>query len=123
MAEQIDAVVIDGDRLRYWFPADYDEPGRRQNILRAQRLAGLIAEQDRDVCVAVIAPYRDQREALKARLSVLEIYLHAVDPRGKEQYFVADYEVPQSNYLDLDTGELTISECLAAIRAEARTED
>ena len=35
--------------------------------------------------------------------------------RGKEHFFAENYEMPTENFLDLDTGKLTIEECIDEI--------
>ena len=113
------ADMIDGDWLRQRFPTGYSEAERRANVEKAQ----IIARWEHDnhprtfnIYVAVVAPYRDQREAFKAQGDVVEVYCHTDVIRGREKYFVADYEPPLENFIDLDTGKLTIEECLNEIR-------
>lgn len=107
---------IDGDDLRGLLPnPGYDEEGRRQNIDRAQAIAAFIDAKIGSVVVSLIAPYRDQREAFKAGQNVLEVYLHTDEIRGREHYFVEDYEPPQENYVDIDTGACTVEEAVRTI--------
>ena len=117
----IKTFVIDGDILRGKLvplgPHAYGEPARRTNVDRAQSLAIAFEELDIVSLVAVIAPYRDQRERFKLHCEerVLEIYLHTEEERGRESFFVEGYEAPQENFLDLDTGKLQIDECVEKI--------
>lgn len=97
---------VDGDDLRALDNPGYDEAGRRQNIDRAQAIAGYCYERNGQVVVSVVAPYRDQREAFKKRFPVLEVYLHTDTVRGKEDFFVDDYEPPLTSFVDIDTGEV-----------------
>jgi len=108
--------VLDGDDLRELMPnPGYDEAGRRQNIDRAQAIAAYLSHYGEWVAVALVSPYRDQREAFKATHDVLEVYLHTDEIRGREHYFVADYEPPQENYVDIDTGTASVEEAVRII--------
>ena len=75
------------------------------------------------VIVSLVSPYRDQREELKMERNMTEFYLHTTEIRGKEDYFVEDYEPPLHNFTDIDTDK-TIEECtdevLAVYREMAR---
>ena len=51
----------------------------------------------------------------KSKFNVLEVYLHTSEIRGREDYFVADYEKPQKNYIDIDTTNMTEKESLNEI--------
>ena len=53
--------------------------------------------------VSLVSPYRDQREEFKFNTSVIEIYVHTTEDRGREQYHVIDYEPPLENFIDIDT--------------------
>jgi len=66
------------------------------------------------VIVSLVSPYRDQREELKMERNVAEFYLHTTEIRGKEDYFVDDYEPPLHNFVDMDTDK-TIEECVDEI--------
>jgi len=110
------AYVIDGDDLRVLMPnPGYDEAGRRTNIDRAQAIAAYLAHIGELVVVSLVAPYRDQREEFKASQNVVEVYLHTTEIRGREHYFVEDYEPPQENYVDIDTGEASVEEAVRII--------
>lgn len=109
--------IIDGDQLRAIRKEGYDIRGRLANVARAQDVALFLSNAGKNVAVALIAPYRAQREAFKAEANVLEVYVHTSEVRGREQYFVADYEPPLDNFLDLDTGAATVAECVNRIAA------
>lgn len=115
LAKQSGFLVVDGDNLRTLDNPGYDEPGRRQNIDRAQAIAGYLHGEGFGVCVSLVAPYRDQREAFKNRFPVLEVYLHTTELRGREHYFVDDYEPPTSEFVDIDTGRTTVGEALRIV--------
>lgn len=115
VSEQIGALLIDGDHLRTVIPTGYDEAGRRANVYRAQGIAAWEHQIHEHVVVALVAPYRDQREDFKRLPDVREVYLHYHVDRGKGEYAVPDYELPRSPDLILNTSALTIAECVAKI--------
>ena len=109
-------VHIDGDNLRKIFSNyDYSETGRRKNIENVITITKFLDYQKFDVVISVVAPYKDLRDSLKNTNTVSEIYLHTDEIRGREGYFVKDYQKPQSDYIDLDTGKLTVEECIDKI--------
>ena len=55
------------------------------------------------------------RDSLKETNEVVEIYVHTSEIRGREQNFVKYYEKPTENYIDIDTTNSTVSECLNLI--------
>jgi len=98
-------VIIDGDDLRdITTNKDYSKEGRKKNIKTAQKIAQFLFNKNFIVIVSLIAPYRDVRESFKSLVPVLEIFLHTKEKRGREHFFVKDYEPPQENFLDIDTG-------------------
>ena len=52
---------------------------------------------------------------LQPLFKVLEVYCHTTDVRGREKYFVEDYQEPLNNFLDMDTTNKSIEECLDEI--------
>ena len=108
-------VHIDGDDLRDIVDnKDYSEKGRRENINLAMNLARFMDNKGFTVIVSLVSPYRDQREELKMERNIAEFYLHTTEIRGKEDYFVEDYEPPLHNFTDIDTDK-PIEECIDEI--------
>ena len=100
-------VHIDGDDLREIIHnKDYSEQGRRENIKLAMNMARFLDDKGYLVIVSMVSPYRDQREELKKERNVAEFYCHTTDIRGKEDYFVEDYEPPLENFTDINTNKL-----------------
>ena len=109
--QPIRIVHIDGDDLREIVDnKDYSEKGRRENINLAMNLVRFMDNKGFTVVVSLVSPYRDQREELKMERNVAEFYLHTTEIRGKEDYFVENYEPPLDNFIDIDTDKL-IEEC------------
>lgn len=102
------AFHIDGDDLRdILINKDYSRAGRELNIKTAQSIAKYLTLNDHDVVVSLVAPYRDIRESFKENSNVIEIYVHTQNQRGREQYHIADYEVPIKNFIDIDTTDVS----------------
>lgn len=97
-------IHIDGDDLRDIFKnKDYSITGRRLNIQRAQYIAQFMHSKEYTVIVSLVSPYRDQREEFKFNTSVVEIYVHTTEDRGRNQFHVEEYEPPLENFIDIDT--------------------
>jgi len=109
-------VHIDGDGLRELFQNfDYTKEGREKNIQSVLDLCRFLDHKGFTVVVSVVAPYRDMRESLKQTNEVVEIYVHTDEIRGREKFFVSDYQKPEENYLDLDTTNITPEESLKQV--------
>ena len=114
-----DVFHIDGDDLRGLSAnADYSEEGRISNIRTAQSIAMYLDNKGQNVVVSVVAPYRWLREEFKERHNVNEVYVHTTAIRGREHYFAEDYEKPEKNYLDIDTTDISVEDCLDKIVKE-----
>ena len=113
--QPIRIVHIDGDDLREIVDnKDYSEQGRRENINLAMNITRFMDNKGFIVIVSLVSPYRDQREELKMERNMAEFYLHTTEIRGKEDYFVDNYESPLHNFTDIDTNK-PIEECVNEI--------
>jgi adenylylsulfate kinase-like enzyme len=113
-----DVFHIDGDDLRDLFDnKDYSEVGRRKNIELAQQISEYLHNKGKHVFVSLVSPYKDQRDKFKEKLGdvIKEIYLYTSEVRGREQFFVEDYEPPTENYIDMCTDNITVAECVEKI--------
>jgi adenylylsulfate kinase-like enzyme len=100
-------IHIDGDDLRDVLDnKDYSEKGRRKNIQFAIDMAKVMDDKGYLVIVSLVSPYRDMREKLKSERNIAEFYCHTTEIRGKEDYFVEDYEPPLHNFVDINTDKL-----------------
>lgn len=109
---------IDGDDIRELFDnKDYSKEGRMKNVQLAQHLAQYLQSKGQNVLVSLVSPYKEQRELFKEKLgnAVKEVYLHTSEVRGREQFFVQDYEPPKENYIDMCTDNITVAECVEKI--------
>ena len=96
--------LVDGDDLRRIINnKDYSEQGRRTNISQAIAIAKFLDDSNHDVIVALVSPYKDLREEIKASTEVIEIYVHTTDVRGRESFHVSDYQPPTEDFIEIDT--------------------
>jgi adenylylsulfate kinase len=109
---------VDGDDLREIFNnKDYTETGRRKNIELAQHITHFLHNKGNNVVVSLVSPFRDQREDFKNLLkgSIIEIYVHTENLRGREDFHVKNYEEPLQDFLDMDTSDVLIDTCVKTI--------
>jgi adenylylsulfate kinase-like enzyme len=101
-----DVFHIDGDDLRDLIQnKDYSKEGRIKNIELAQSITKYLHNKNNDVVVSLVSPYLEIRERFKQDMGadIVEIYVHTMDIRGREQFHVSDYEAPMSNFISIDT--------------------
>ena len=97
-------IHIDGDDLRSVLDnKDYSEKGRRKNVQFAIDMAKVMESKNYSVVVSMVSPYRDMREKLKSETNVVEFFCHTGKIRGKEEYFVRDYQPPLEDFTDIVT--------------------
>ena len=112
----VNFIHIDGDDIRDIFQnKDYSENGRRQNIQRAQDIAQFLNAKGNNVIVSLVSPYKDQRDNFKQNPNVVEIYVHTDEIRGREQFHVQNYEPPTENFIEINTTNTTVDECVEKI--------
>jgi adenylylsulfate kinase len=110
------AVHLDGDLLRIVTAnQDFSTAGRMKNIRAAQALAAKIHDDGAWVVAAFVSPFRVLREEFKKRPEVLEIYVHTSERRGREKNFADGYEPPLEDFLDIDTTNVGVEECVQRI--------
>ena len=109
---------VDGDDIRELFDnKDYSEQGRRKNIELGQQLAQYLHSKGKKVVVSLVSPYKDQRDRFKEKIGddLFEVYLYTNEIRGREDYFVKEYEPPTEKYLRLDTTNDTVEESVKKV--------
>jgi adenylylsulfate kinase len=112
------AYHIDGDDIRDLFDnKDYSEQGRRRNIELAQHIAEYLHKNGEDVVISLVSPYKDLREKFKKKMgnNVLEVYIHTNEIRGKESFFVENYEPPTDDYFNMCTDNVDVKTCVEVI--------
>ena len=98
--------LIDGDDLRELTTnKDYSINGRVNNVNIAQKIAHYLHNQSRDVIVALVSPYIDQREEFKSLMGdqIVEFYVHTTEQRQRDHFRAIAYTPPLSNFVDIDT--------------------
>jgi adenylylsulfate kinase len=85
-----------------------------KNVLLAQQLAQYLHSKGKDVIVSLVSPYKEQRESFKEKMGDMlqEVYVHTSELRGRENFFVEDYEPPTENYTDICTDNILVDECI-----------
>ena len=107
---------IDGDDLRDLFQnKDYSKKGREANIRLGMSIAAYLINKNCLPIISLVSPYLDLREEFKSKYNILEVYVHTSEIRGREDYFVEDYEPPRDNFIDVDTTNKTKEESLDEI--------
>jgi adenylylsulfate kinase-like enzyme len=118
-----DVFHIDGDDLRSLFDnKDYSEVGRRKNIELAQQISEYLTNKGKDVLVSLVSPYKDQRDKFKVKMGnkLIEVYVHTSEIRGRESFFVENYEPPTENYIDINTTNVDVEVCTDLILEYAK---
>lgn len=114
------AFMIDGDDMRELFSnKDYTIKGRVENVGTAQRIAHYLHNQGKDVIVALVAPYIDQREDFKKLIgieNIVEFYVHTSEVRERDHFKAIAYTPPTSDYVDIDTTKDTIEQSFEIIK-------
>jgi len=132
--------LLDGDNVRSGLNAGlgFSEADRRENIRRVGEVARLMYNAGLIVITAFISPYRSDRELVRSLLqpeAFWEIYVSCPietcierDPKGlyrkaldgKISEFTginSPYEAPEAPEIQVDTGQLTVDECVELIIA------
>jgi bifunctional enzyme CysN/CysC len=134
------AYRLDGDNLRHGLNAGlgFDAPGRAEAVRRAGEAALLVADAGAVAIVAMISPYRADRDAVRARHAAAGVGFHEVfvdaplavaesrDPkglyakarRGEIRGFTGiddPYEAPAAPELRLATGSAGPDACVDAL--------
>lgn len=105
---------IDGDVLRNIFNnKDYSKEGRLMNLRNVNNIARYLNYNGWDVVISVVAPYNETRNEL-LDLKAQFYYVHTTESRGRENFFVKDFEI---DYRDqqLDTTNKSVLESLNEI--------
>jgi adenylylsulfate kinase len=109
-------IHIDGDKLRDILQNhDYTEEGRKRNIQSVLDITRFCDAVGYDVVISVVAPYNEHRESLKKTNLMKEIYVHTNEIRGRENYFVKDFQKPVNDFIDMDTTNVSVEECINKI--------
>jgi adenylyl-sulfate kinase len=132
------AYILDGDNIRHGLCSDlgFSHDDRTENIRRTGEVARLFADAGIICIAAFISPYRTDRDLARRiapRGKFLEVYVNAPlevceerDPKGlyararagELKNFTgisAPYEPPVKPEIELNTNELSVTECVGII--------
>ena len=122
--------LLDGDRIRTVFKdTDYSREGRIKNLNRASDIAVFQKSMYKDVgiTIAMVHPYEESRQYLtdmckKLKIPLKWVYLIHEDDRGKEQFKVADFELPHMDNIDviINTSNTTVKQSVDKIKRICR---
>ena len=112
LLEKIDAIHIDGDDVRKIFNnQDYSKDGRIKNLTNINNIVRFLDHKGFNVVVSVVSPYKEIRDQL-LDLGVKYYYVTTSEIRGKENFFVEDFQVGDNDII-LDTTNKSANEILA----------
>ncbi|MFZ4855243.1 MAG: adenylyl-sulfate kinase [Desulfuromonadaceae bacterium] len=136
--------VLDGDNVRHGLNRDlgFSPKDRTENIRRISEVARLMNDAGLVVITAFISPFREDREMARRIINdenFVEIFLNpgletceGRDPKGLYKKartgelpgftgISSPYELPESPALSLDTGRLSIEQCIEAVQPYLNT--
>ena len=109
---RINAIQIDGDDVRSVFNnQDYSREGRIKNLTLINNIVRFLDYKGFNVIVSVVSPYKEIRNQL-LNLDIKYFYVCTTETRGKENYFVKDFEIEENDCI-LDTTNKTVNEVLS----------
>ena len=116
---------IDGDELRETFKnSDYSREGRIKNLNRASDIAHYLDKiKGYNVVLSLVYPYEEARQYfIKLNRGVKWIYLIYQEDRGRDEFKVADFELPHINNVELilNTSVDSIDVCTDKIKNVCR---
>lgn len=109
---------IDGDELRTLFVnKDYSREGRIKNLNRASDIAHYLNSIGKDVVLSLVYPYQEARDYLNSLTDkVVWVYLTYEGERGRENFHVKDFEIPEKEaILHIDTSTTSIEDSVNKI--------
>lgn len=112
LLEKIDAIHVDGDDVRKIFNnQDYSKDGRIKNLTNINNIVRFLDHKGFNVVVSVVSPYKEIRDQL-LDLGVKYYYVRTSEIRGKENFFVEDFQIGDNDII-LDTTNKSANEILA----------
>ncbi len=136
--ERLNSKILDGDEVRRTLSADLDftEKGRRENVRRVGEVSKLLAESGMIVLVALVSPYRNDRNQVRKILKpdqFVEVYvdcpigvceerdvkgMYKKAKTGEIKGFTgisSPYEAPTNPEIHLQTHKQGLEECLDVV--------
>jgi adenylylsulfate kinase len=112
LLKKIVAIHVDGDDVRKIFNnQDYSKDGRIKNLTNINNIVRFLDHKGFNVVVSVVSPYKEIRDQL-LDLGVKYYYVRTSEIRGKENFFVEDFQIGDNDII-LDTTNKSANEILA----------
>jgi dephospho-CoA kinase len=116
---------IDGDMIREVFKnKDYSKEGRIKNLKTASDIAHYLNKvKNSNVVLSLVYPYEEAREYLsKLTRDIKWVYLIYQEDRGKDDFKVADFELPHMDDVDviINTSNTSVTSSLEQIKRVCR---
>jgi adenylylsulfate kinase-like enzyme len=111
-------ILIDGDRWRdVTENKDYTKEGRMRNLKGAFDMALYLEKEGLLPILSFVTPYEELRKYLNNKSEQLvQIYLTYNVDRGRNDFFAKEFDEPSGEYLNLNTSEISIDDCLTKIK-------
>lgn len=120
------SVHMDGDDLRDIFGGNYKaehftKEYRDSNTRKLQRFVEYLGAQNVHVIVSTVNSDRSIREELKSRNPIVkEVYVYNSGPHVREERKYADFEIPETNFVQVDTNGKTIEESFQVLHEQLK---
>lgn len=116
LAGMLMAMQIDGDSLRETLKNyDYSPKGRQLQNQSILDIARYLDSKNISVIISAVGPYKKYRDELKETNKAKLIYLYSTEVRGREDFFVKDFQPPDNECPAINTSQYTISETIDII--------
>jgi adenylylsulfate kinase-like enzyme len=115
--------IIDGDEFRTIFKnTDYSKEGRMKNLTKACDIGHYLITTGikTHVIYSMVFPYREVRDYLRNLMPDAKFfYLTYDEPRGRESFHVADFELDEDeNCTYINTDTLSIEDTVTLIKEQ-----
>lgn len=112
--------VIDGDEIRSIFQnKDFSREGRLKNLNRISDIATFLEAKYNLVIVSAVYPLKEAREYFESiNHRIIWVYLTYDGERGRENFHVKDFELPENEVkrlITINTSKDGIKECTEKI--------
>lgn len=107
---KLDFIHLDGDIIREVINnKDYTKNGRIDHINNIYDMVKILHNQNKNIIISMVSPFKNLREDLKNYTKAVEIYLHS--NRGiRKEFHVNYYEAPTNNFIKFNTDNLSVKE-------------
>lgn len=113
--------IVDGDEIRNIFKNnDYSRQGRLRNLQRISDIGIFLSRQYDVTIISAVYPYKEARDYLENtnNFNIIWIYLYYNGERGREDFWVNDFEIPikiKENTITINTSVYDIEQSMEKI--------